>query len=195
MALCPGCGNEVQNPQKCPVCGAGRAPKAKASNLKKLSKGRGKCPRCNVFLAEQDWEGVVTYSCPTCRGTFFADRGLEEVLNKLRATCDPMDVQSVMKEFKDRFTRKLPEAIRYKKCPVCETVMTRRNYATVSGVIVDFCGDHGTWVDEAQFAALAEFISRGGDILAAETGKVRARIQPCQQGSAKTIMDRLFGGG
>jgi hypothetical protein len=74
--------------------------------------------------------------------------------------------------------------------------MTRRNYATVSGVIVDFCGDHGTWVDEAQFAALAEFISRGGDILAAETGKVRARIQqPGQQGSAKTIMDRLFGGG
>jgi len=194
MALCPGCGNEVQNPQKCPVCGAGRAPKA--SNLKKLSKGRGKCPRCNVFLAEQDWEGVVTYSCPTCRGTFFAERGLEDVLNKLRATCDPMDVQSVMKEFKDRFTRKLPEAIRYKKCPVCDTVMTRRNYATVSGVIVDFCGDHGTWVDEAQFAALAEFISRGGDILAAETGKVRARIQqPGTQGSAKTIMDRLFGGG
>jgi len=193
MALCPGCGNEVQNPQNCPVCGAGRAPKA--SNLKKLSKGRGKCPRCNVFLAEQDWEGVVTYSCPTCRGTFFAERGLEDVLNKLRATCDPMDVQTVMKEFKDRFTRKLPEAIRYKKCPVCDTVMTRRNYATVSGVIVDFCGDHGTWVDEAQFAALAEFISKGGDILAAETGKVRARIQPPQPGGARTIMDRLFGGG
>jgi Zn-finger nucleic acid-binding protein len=147
-----------------------------------------------VFLAEQDWEGVRTHTCPTCRGTFFADRGLEDVLNKLRATCDPVDLQSVMKDFKDRFTRKLPEAIRYKKCPVCDTVMTRRNYATVSGVIVDFCGDHGTWVDEAQFAALAEFISRGGDVLAAKTGEVRARVQPGQQSNAKTIMDRLFGG-
>jgi Zn-finger nucleic acid-binding protein len=191
MALCPGCGNEVQNPQKCPVCGAGRAPKA---NRKKLAKGRGKCPRCNEFLAEQDWEGVSTYSCPTCRGTFFVDRGLEEVLNKLRATCDPVDVNTVMKEFKDRFTRKLPDAIRYKKCPVCTTVMTRRNYATVSGVIVDSCGDHGTWVDEAQFAALADFICRGGDVLATETGKVRARIQPGQGANARTIMDRLFGG-
>jgi Zn-finger nucleic acid-binding protein len=134
----------------------------------------------------------MTFCCPNCRGIFFPARGLEEVLNKLRATCDPVDVQSVLREFKDRFNRKLPTAIRYKACPVCSTVMTRRNYATVSGVIVDECGDHGTWVDEAQFGALADFISRGGDVLATEASKVRARIQP-GKGGGSSLLDRLFG--
>jgi hypothetical protein len=106
-----------------------------------------------------------------------------------------VDVATVMKEFKDRFTRKLPEAIRYKQCPVCLTVMTRRNYATVSGIIVDSCGDHGTWVDEAQFAALADFICRGGDLLApSEAGRPRVRTPQANTGSARTFMDRFFGG-
>jgi Zn-finger nucleic acid-binding protein len=190
MALCSSCGNEVPDPTQCPVCQAGRAPRQGES--KRLAKGRGRCPRCNEFLSEEDWDGVMTFCCPNCRGIFFPNRGLEEVLNKLRATCDPVDVQSVMKDFKDRFSRKLPTAIRYKTCPVCVTVMTRRNYATVSGVIVDQCGDHGTWVDEAQFGALADFISRGGDVLATEASKTRARIQQ-SQGGGKPLLERFFG--
>ncbi|MHC4547907.1 MAG: TFIIB-type zinc ribbon-containing protein [Planctomycetota bacterium] len=191
MSLCPGCGNEVVDTQRCPVCEAGRAPRG--GSPRKLAKGLSKCPRCNEFLLKQDWDGVITYSCPNCRGTFFPARGLEEVLNKLRATCDPVDVQTVLKDFRDRFSRKLPTAIRYKTCPVCNTVMTRRNYATVSGVIVDACGDHGTWVDEAQFAALADFICRGGDVLATEVRKVRARISPGEQRSGGTLLDKFFG--
>ena len=146
-------------------------------------------------METQDWEGVQTLSCPTCRGTFFpGKRGLETVLDKLRATVDPMDVDSVMEEFKDRFTRKLPDAVRYKKCPVCDTVMTRRAYGTVSGVILDFCPDHGTWSDEAQFAALAEFICRGGDTLAAAVDKVRERIKPpSRSGEARSIIDQFVG--
>ena len=191
MALCTGCGNEVADPSSCPICQAGRAP---GGSMRKLEKGRCQCPRCNEFLQEQDWDGVATWCCPNCRGTFFTGRGLEDVLNKLRATCDPIDVQSVFKDFSDRFTRKLPTQIRYKTCPICSTVMTRRNYATVSGVIVDLCGDHGTWVDEAQFAALADFICRGGDVLATQASQVRARTGPGQK-SGGTLLDKFFGGG
>ena len=190
MALCPTCGNEVPDTAQCPVCQAGRAPRQGSAT--RLAKGRGRCPRCNEFLTEEDWDGVMTFCCPNCRGIFFPLRGLEEVLNKLRATCDPVDVQSVMQDFKDRFNRKLPTAIHYKTCPVCTTVMTRRNYATVSGVIVDQCGDHGTWVDEAQFGALADFICRGGDVLATEASKVRARVAQ-GQGGGRTLLDRFFG--
>jgi hypothetical protein len=87
--------------------------------------------------------------------------------------------------------------VRYKACPVCEEVMARRAYGTVSGVIVDHCGDHGTWVDEAQFAALADFICRGGDVLASEIDKVRARIGRRGAGgqSGRSILERFLGGG
>ena len=118
------------------------------------------------------------------------------VLNKLRATCDPVDLSTVFDEFKDRFTRELPEAVRYKACPVCATILLRRNYGNVSGVIVDVCGDHGTWVDEQAFAALADFVCRGGDQLAAT---VRARNSApagdrASRPRSRSVMERLFGG-
>ena len=116
------------------------------------------------------------------------------MLNRLRATADPRTVQTVLLEFKDRFTRELPDAVRYKKCPVCETVMLRKNYAMVSGVIVDHCADHGTWVDENSFAELADFICRGGDILANEAGKVRARNDVRRDHDGPSLLGKLFGG-
>lgn len=190
MALCPGCGNEVPEVEHCPVCRAGRGAKRGGATA-----GSGcPCPRCDELLETQDWEGIQTLSCPSCRGTFFPGRALETVLNKLRATCDPVDVESVLKDFKDRFTRELPKAVRYKACPVCETVMTRRNYATVSGVIVDCCPDHGIWVDEAQFGALTEFICRGGDALAQEASRVRQRmVAPKGDAGGGSLLERFFG--
>ncbi|MHC4223205.1 MAG: TFIIB-type zinc ribbon-containing protein [Planctomycetota bacterium] len=192
MALCPRCGNEVDDPATCGVCRAGRAAPKSAPQ----DQGQCVCPRCSDPLQQQDWEGVATLNCPSCRGTLFPDRGLEAVLNKLRATCDPVDVATVHKEFRGRFKRELPEAVRYKSCPVCGTVMTRQNYGTVSGVIVDCCPDHGVWVDEAAFAALADFICRGGDLLASDAAKVRARLAPKQQkGRDQSLLERFFGSG
>lgn len=191
MALCPECGNDVPDPAHCSICAAGRGGK----KVRRRGGSPCRCPRCNDPLEQQDWEGTTTLSCPSCRGTFFPDRGLEKVLNQLRATCDPVDVETVLKDFKDRFTRELPDAVRYKNCPVCGTVMLRRNYATVSGVIVDHCADHGTWVDEANFAALADFICRGGDVLASEAGKVRARSTIRRSADGPSLIGRLFGTG
>lgn len=187
MAFCAGCGNDVANPKRCPICGSGRAGRPRRKD------DRCKCPRCDEFLDTQDWEGEATLSCPSCHGTFFPGSSLEAVLDKLRATVDPVDVQTALEEFKDRFKRSLPQAVRYKACPVCEQSMTRRAYGTVSGVIIDLCGDHGAWVDEAQFGALAEFICRGGDVLASEIGKVRARIRPRGGSDGRTLMDRFLG--
>ena len=191
MSLCRVCGNEVDDPANCPVCLAGRAPHRGAAAVE--SGSACLCPRCADPLGQQDWEGTTTLTCPSCRGTFFPDGSLEVVLNKLRATTDPVDVASAVQEFKDRFTRPLPDAVRYKSCPVCGTTMTRQNYATVSGVIVDNCPDHGSWVDETAFAALADFICRGGDAVASKAGKVRARLDSTQPGRSTSLFDRFFG--
>ena len=173
--LCSGCGNEVTDPERCPICEAGRATKPPTKQRQNRDEDRCACPRCQEPLDQQSWEGTATLTCPGCRGTFFPGRALEVVLDKLRATCDPLDLSTVLEEFKDRFTRELPKAVRYKACPVCSTIMLRRNYGNVSGVITDVCGDHGTWVDEQAFAGLADFVCRGGDQLATKAATVRAR--------------------
>ena len=189
MALCTKCGNEVGDPDACPVCGVDRD--------RRDAVGRCGCPRCAEFLDTQSWEGIATLVCGSCRGTFFPDRTLEHVLNKLRQTCDPVDMATVLRDFRGRFTRELPKAVRYKKCPVCDEVMLRRNYATVSGVVIDVCADHGTWVDEHAFAELADFICRGGDQLAEKAADVRraeaqARSPRTAGPRGGTLLDKLF---
>lgn len=40
--------------------------------------------------------------------------------------------------------------------------MNRVNFANCSGVIVDVCGQHGTWFDKDELRRIVEFIRRGG---------------------------------
>lgn len=40
--------------------------------------------------------------------------------------------------------------------------MQRRNFARRSGVVVDWCGHHGTWLDPHEMEDIAAFILEGG---------------------------------
>ena len=40
--------------------------------------------------------------------------------------------------------------------------MQRRNWGSYSGVIVDKCGEHGTWYDDKELAKIREYIALGG---------------------------------
>jgi hypothetical protein len=40
--------------------------------------------------------------------------------------------------------------------------MHRKNYGKRSGVIVDWCGPHGTWLDADELEQIAHFIAGGG---------------------------------
>lgn len=51
--------------------------------------------------------------------------------------------------------------MRYLRCPVCNEVMSRVNFARVSGVILDVCRPHGAWFDAGQLRAVRRFV-RGG---------------------------------
>lgn len=160
LTLCPGCGHEVEDVRHCPICRQGKSLK-QAKHLDAL------CPKCDDALEAQDWDGADVMVCPTCTGCLFKGRALEVTLDKLRENIEGQTVRNVLAEFKDRHKRgRLPEKFQYKSCPVCRLAMVRRNYAGVSGVVVDVCGQHGTWVDQHAFADLTDFVTRGGDTLA-----------------------------
>jgi Zn-finger nucleic acid-binding protein len=55
-----------------------------------------------------------------------------------------------------------PEGPVYVKCPDCEKVMSRRQFAAGAGVIVDVCRDHGTWFDAHELPQVIDFAMRGG---------------------------------
>ncbi len=54
------------------------------------------------------------------------------------------------------------EAVHYFHCPVCDEVMNRVNFAHCSNVIVNVCGQHGTWFEKDELRKVIEFIRVGG---------------------------------
>jgi Zn-finger nucleic acid-binding protein len=54
------------------------------------------------------------------------------------------------------------EKVRYLRCPVCQDLMNRVNFAHYSNVIVDVCKNHGTWFDRDELQRVVEFIRSGG---------------------------------
>jgi len=41
-------------------------------------------------------------------------------------------------------------------------MMNRKNFAVISGVIIDLCKDHGIWFDYGELEIIMNFIARGG---------------------------------
>ncbi len=54
------------------------------------------------------------------------------------------------------------ERVHYRPCVVCQQMMNRKNFGTVSGVIVDVCAKHGTWFDAGELPQVFEFVKSGG---------------------------------
>jgi Zn-finger nucleic acid-binding protein len=50
----------------------------------------------------------------------------------------------------------------YRRCPACREPMVRRNFGRISGVVVDWCGAHGTWFDADELGRVAAFVAAGG---------------------------------
>ena len=49
----------------------------------------------------------------------------------------------------------------YRKCPQCQVLMHRRNYANSSGIVVDVCSKHGMWFDIHELDEILQFIRAG----------------------------------
>ncbi|MEM8883594.1 MAG: zf-TFIIB domain-containing protein [Planctomycetota bacterium] len=161
--LCAGCGNEIPAGEDCSICSSGRGGKRKPQ-----PKGDVMCPNCEIPIESQNWDGVEVDMCMSCQSMLFPPGALEKVLSKLREAAGQMDITEVLREFRDRHKQqRVPKDVRYRRCPVCGEYMTRRNYAGTSGVILDYCGKHGYWVDQHQFDELSNWVTRGGDQLAA----------------------------
>ncbi|MBX2869429.1 MAG: zinc ribbon domain-containing protein [Acidiferrobacterales bacterium] len=62
----------------------------------------------------------------------------------------------------------------YRKCPICEKLMHRRNYGPGSGIVIDQCHQHGFWFDQAELDVILRWIRTGG-LMASR--KTRAAIQ------------------
>ena len=122
------------------------------------------CPRCeNALRAIMSGDALLD-ECTRCGGLWLAHDVFREVLiseqdhSRLLAALDnlrpalPTEMR-LRPEDDQRF---------YVPCPECEQVMDRRQFARISGVVVDVCVAHGVWFDHDELPRIVQFARDGG---------------------------------
>lgn len=140
-----------------------------------------RCPACDdggTLIAVELQEHRIE-ECPRCTGVFVDHTTLERISHKAEAE---RGVRA-----RPPITQRLGFAtgpLRYRKCPVCADVMTRKNFGERSGVIVDVCTTDGVWFDAEELTRILEFVLSGGldstRLAAAErerTERIRKRLE------------------
>jgi Zn-finger nucleic acid-binding protein len=144
------------------------------------------CTGCGVAFLPEPLPGAHEHeeppSCPTCEGEEpMAVRGVGGVWVRECAKCNGLWVpgerldaliQRAVDAARERAAsgaaapeprpREVAVRFAYRSCPACGHRMLRKNFGQRSGVIVDWCGAHGTWLDKDELEQIAHYIARGG---------------------------------
>ena len=147
---CNHCGKQINvQSRNCPFC-AGRI-KTKSENK------APRCPHCNVRLKgvfppdHQDEYDI----CSKCGGMWL-DKG------EFHLATRKMNVYQSQKKKGEYFRGAMKDSLKYVPCVRCGEIMNRKNFARISGVMIDQCGDHGVWLDPGELEKIQHFIADGG---------------------------------
>ena len=156
--VCPEC--YARNPLRarhCTACGIAFQPQPTRRDTVALE-----CPVCSgVRLQPRHLGGLWVEECPMCQGLWapgdVMDRLVERIRERRRRE-GPPPAGHATRERRAAWQ----ERITYRNCPECRGRMQRRNFGRRSGVIVDWCGSHGTWLDANEMEDVAAFVLGGG---------------------------------
>jgi Zn-finger nucleic acid-binding protein len=135
--------------QFCPHCGA------RAVNLEQGAASSHLCPRCNVGLQHVDVAKTPLEECMRCGGLWIDVASFDHV-------CSDAETRQAASGLIIQHPADINPNIRYLKCPQCQDLMSRLNYAQRSGVVISVCRNHGIWLDRDQMRQIISFISSGG---------------------------------
>lgn len=146
---CPHCGGKVNFKSAiCPHCGGRRRSVAE-------KKRTPMCPRCSVSLNHYAYRRRDLDICPHCGGVWL-DRGEFKDLTR------ESDVYQSQPAPTGYIPGPIRDPIQYIPCVRCGSLMNRKNFAKISGVIIDECKNHGVWLDGDELERIRTFIADGG---------------------------------
>ena len=157
--LCPECfARNAMASRFCTACGVAFRPETPGSFAPEIP-----CPDCGGLMPVRLIGTVPVNECPACNGLWVEEERFDALVTKAIdaqraafATGAPPPTPRV------QGGNPVTIEVKYRKCPVCDSFMLRRNYRRTSGVVVDSCRDHGTWLDADELEQIAGFILSGG---------------------------------
>jgi Zn-finger nucleic acid-binding protein len=178
---CPNCGAAIdEHAPQCAYCQARLATISCPACFKRLFLGASFCSHCGTPAARDEGEAIAKTSCPRCVQDMVAVRlGSLSLIECAKCGGIWVDAATFERLCADRAaqaavlhgevlhgkTATLPaqeERIRYRKCPRCQTMMNRINFARGAGVVLDICRKDGTFFDRDELHRVITFIQSGG---------------------------------
>ncbi len=155
LTACSSCFGPVFKGMKfCPACGH------KVSRTNAQPDKARICPRCDQTLTPVDLDNTRISECLSCGGIWLDKHTFQTICHEKEA-----QEKVLVYPFPTRTVDVRPEkesGRMYIACPECAGLMQRKNFVGISGVIVDWCADHGTWFDYRELQKIVDFIQGGG---------------------------------
>jgi len=159
--VCPECyARNAEESRFCTNCGVEFQPQAP---LLDDDGDALRCPVCDdTALLSRSLGGVAARECPGCHGLWVPGDNFERLVSRaIDARRKLVEAGATPPRHGVRLTT-IQNKVVYRKCPVCSGAMQRKNYGLRSGVIIDWCGHDGTWLDADELEDIATFIMDGG---------------------------------
>ncbi len=148
QVTCTSCSRPFNERMKnCPFCSAERTPSA--------SHTAAQCPLCKCELVQEQYQDEIVNRCPDCNGLWLNKNTFDKLTSERHVLTDASIPYEYVKG-------PLENRVQYLPCPSCNKPMVRENFRSISGVIIDKCGDHGVWFDADELERVRCFIANGG---------------------------------
>jgi Zn-finger nucleic acid-binding protein len=156
-SMCPCCYCRLPNDaQFCVECGLRINPQ----KLEQVDSNLA-CPRCKVALQGRILEQIEIHECGGCAGLWVTAVDFETIVSSREAMGMTMRGLTAL-HHKTKFEMDPEQTVKYIPCPKCRNLMNRRNFAGISGVIIDTCAKCGVWLDNQELNRIIQFIESGG---------------------------------
>jgi Zn-finger nucleic acid-binding protein len=154
--ICPECfARNADQSRFCVACGVAFAPQPLPCDGRELP-----CPACDTRMPPSQVAGIAVNECPGCHGIWVAGDHFDALVK--RAAKRREERSPTADAPRHARGNPLERGVRYRRCPECDQFMLRSNYKRSSGVILDECRAHGTWLDADELEQVAGFILAGG---------------------------------
>lgn len=187
--VCPECyARNPESPRYCTRCGIEFRPQLVCPDPEPRP-----CPACGDGMSARSIGGLSVRECPRCNGLWVPGDNFDGLIRRaIEARRLPPSTGFGAVRARSPAPAFQAEVV-YRRCPVCRETIHRKNFARTSGIMVDWCGKHGTWLDADELEHIADFVHRGG--LTAPEGGTRPWSLPANEPVIAATMQLERAGG
>jgi Zn-finger nucleic acid-binding protein len=179
--ICPECcARNANDARFCTACGVAFRPEPLQPQGFEIA-----CPTCDALMPAQAVAGISVNECTSCGGLWVPGEHFDQLIAraiKTRKQQDPAAGLAAAPRVKG--ANPAAQRVEYRRCPSCGVQMLRRNFRRSSGVILDVCSEHGTWLDADELEQITGFILSGGT-----QSPVFAEVPPASRAEARATAE------